>query len=436
MECIETAPLRVQAPPGRVVVFFNCRVLRGYELVRDEVWVFEGKIIDPQHVKRRATDRIDCRNAIVAPGFIDLQVNGAFGVDFLTHPDCREGLEYVSKRLPETGVTSYAPTLITSPPEAFRRTLAQIKSFAETRTTDSDTARVTVLGAHCEGPFINSKKKGAHPEEFIRGFARSKAVSPTSAEDAAQDGGRHHVLHTLETVYGDLSFVRLVTLAPELPDADVAIRELASKGIVVSLGHSSASLDCAERGIKAGARMITHLFNAMPAFQPRDPSLPGLLCSNCVTAETPVYFGLIADGIHTHEAALRIAYRLAPQGLVLVTDALAPMGLPDGEYRLGETRITVSGTPRCAKVTGTDTLCGCVATMEACVRHFRNAVRCPLGYALAAATLHPARCMRLDPKKGTLDFGADADLILLDDDLFVLRTYVGGVLAFAKEPPA
>lgn len=416
----------------RVTVFFNCRVLRGYDIVRDEVWVSEGKIIDPEVVQRQATDRVNCRNAIVAPGFIDLQVNGAFGVDFLSHNNLEEGLKHVSRRLPETGVTSYVPTLITSPADCLRRVIVGIKSYADRAKSDASGAEV--LGIYCEGPFINFEKKGAHPKEYIRSFCSSQPGDLMSSPMTNAAEAQRAALRKIEEVYGeDLSFILMITLAPELAYAEDVIRDLTARNIVVSLGHSTASLDCAERAFRAGARMITHLFNAMPAFHPQDPALPGLLCSKLVSDDTPVYFGLIADGVHTHEAALRIAYRLAPRGLVLVTDALCPMGLPDGHYKLGKINVTVSGTPKSARVTDTNTLSGCVATLDACIRHFRNATRCSVGYALAAATLHPAFCLKVSSRKGTLDFGTDADLVLLNDDLFVLCTYIRGVLVFDRE---
>lgn len=444
----------------RVSQYYNCRLLRGYELVRDELWVKDGRIISPDDATK-ADEVIDCRNAIICPGFIDLQVNGAFGVDFLTYPgDLSEGIRKVNCSMPKTGVTAYCPTLITSPPEYFHKTLPQIAI------TDGnpETKEAAVLGVHCEGPFISLEKKGAHPPECITDY---------------QGKG----FEMVKSMYGHLNNIKIITLGPEYEQSLEVIRELVKRGVVVSLGHSVTSLERAVEAVVAGATMITHLFNAMPAFHHRDPSLPGLLASEAevsmaIAAEaakaanegtriaaaaaaeetrravaaaednrepaapaipvsyTPspdkrqIYFGLIADGIHTHETALRLAYRLNPDGLVLVTDALAPMGLPCGDYKLGKQPITVQGEPKRATVKGTNTLCGCVATMDFCVRHFLQAVGCPTGYALAAATLHPARCMGIHHKKGTLNPGSDADFILLDDNLNILRTYIAGTCVF------
>lgn len=396
------------ASDSMITLFFNCRLLRGYELIRDELWIRGSRIIDPSTVNRQAHRKVDCHNAIICAGFLDLQVNGAFGVDFLTHPDLETGLKHVNQRLPSTGVTSYCPTLITSPPEYFHRTLPMIPTKDGTAETGAG-----VIGVHVEGPFISKEKKGAHPIDCIIGFGEGK-------------------MKTVEDMYGDLTNVKLITLAPEHQYADEVIRELTARGIVVSLGHSVSDLETAERAVKAGATKITHLFNAMPAFHHRDPSLPGLLASSEVPDDKPVFYGIIADGVHTHAAALRVAYRMSPKGLILLTDALGPMGLPRGEYKLGKTPITVAGIPKTAKVTGTDTLSGCVATMDYCVRHFIHVVGCSVAFALAATTLHPAQCMKITDRKGTLDFGSDADFILLNDDVRVLKTYIAGGLAFDR----
>lgn len=220
----------------------------------------------------------------------------------------------------------------------------------------------------------------------------------------------------------------MVTLAPEKEHASEVIAELTKRQIVVSLGHSMADLVDGERAAKAGATFITHLFNAMLPFHHRDPGLVGLLASCDIPQDTCIYYGIISDGVHTHSAALRIAYRTHPKGLVLVTDAISAMGLEDGIHHIGKFDVEVRNSK--AFVAGTDTLCGSIAPMDACIRYFRKATGCGVVYALEAATLHPARAMGIETRKGCLDYDCDADFVLLTDELEVVATYIAGELVF------
>lgn len=233
-------------------------------------------------------------------------------------------------------------------------------------------------------------------------------------------------------VYGSLDNVAVVTLAPELANSQSVVRELSQRGITVSLGHSVANLSQAEEAVQHGASFITHLFNAMLPFHHRDPGIVGLLTSDQVPAGRTVYYGMIADGIHTNPAALRIAHRAHPSGLVLVTDAITAMGLPPGQHTLGQQVIEIQGLH--AYVAGTKTLSGSIATMDMCVRHFKQASGCSVEEALEAASLHPAQLLGISHKKGKLDYGCDADLVLLDDALNVKATFISGEEVWRKEP--
>lgn len=178
-------------------------------------------------------------------------------------------------------------------------------------------------------------------------------------------------METLRRTYGSLDRIKIITLAPEkVPDAGV-IRELVNAGITVSLGHSMASLSDGERAVRHGATLITHLFNAMLPFHHRDPGLVGLLASDAIPQGQTVYFGIIADGVHTHPAALRIAYRTHSQGLILVTDAISALGLQDGVHHIGQLPLEVKQGK--AFIAGTETLCGSIAPMDECVRIFQRA---------------------------------------------------------------
>lgn len=393
-----------------ITQFINCRILRDNELQREDLWVREGRILDPEKLffdeQGYADKRVDCEGSFIAPGFIDVQINGGYGIDFSqASEDVSDGVSFVAKKILEHGVTSFCPTLVTSPPEVYHKVLPQVKVH------DGGPHGAGVLGFHLEGPFISAEKKGAHPEKYLRTF-KSKG------------------LEDLMEVYGSLDDVAIVTLAPELPGSQSVVRELSRRGISVSLGHSAADLLQAEEAVQHGATFITHLFNAMLPFHHRDPGIVGLLTSDRIPAGRTVYYGMIADGIHTNPAALRIAHRAHPSGLVLVTDAITAMGLPPGRHTLGQQVIEIQGLH--AYVAGTKTLSGSIATMDMCVRHFKQASGCSVQEALEAASLHPAQLLGISHKKGKLDYGSDADLVLLDEGLNVKATYISGEEVWRK----
>ncbi|XP_078414925.1 N-acetylglucosamine-6-phosphate deacetylase isoform X3 [Cetorhinus maximus] len=328
-----------------VTQFQNCHILKDHKLQREDLWVREGKILNPEKLffdeKGYADVQIDCKGSIIAPGFIDTQINGGYGTDFsLATDDLKCGVSMVARKLLSTGVTSFCPTLVTSPVSIYHQVIPQIE------VQDGGPRGAGILGLHLEGPFISKDKKGAHPEEYLRTF---------------ENRGFRDLFDT----YGSLDNVRIVTLAPELDRSEEVISELASRGIRVSLGHSVANLSQAEAAVKHGATFITHLFNAMLPFHHRDPGIVGLLTSNETPVGRSVFYGMIADGIHTNPAALRIAYRAHPKG-------------------------------------------------------------CSVEAALEAATLHPAQLLGIEQAKGTLDYGTDADLVLLDRELNVKATYIAG----------
>ncbi|XP_076866700.1 N-acetylglucosamine-6-phosphate deacetylase [Brachyhypopomus gauderio] len=393
-----------------ITQFVNCRILRDHSLQREDLWVRQGKILNPEKLffeeQGFADHKVDCGNKIIAPGFIDVQINGGYGVDFSQATnDIKGGVALVAKRILEQGVTSFCPTLVTSPPDIYKQVIPEI------RVTDGSEQGAGVLGLHLEGPFISREKKGAHPPQFLCSF---------------DEGG----VSDLIKIYGQLENVAIVTVAPELADSGPAICELVRRGITVSLGHSMADLCQAEEAVQHGATFITHLFNAMLPFHHRDPGIVGLLTSDRLPAGHTVYYGMIADGIHTHPAALRIAHRAHPAGLVLVTDAVPAMGLPAGRHSLGQQEIHIEGLH--AYVAGTTTLSGSIATMDMCVRHFKQASGCTVEEALEAASLHPAQLLGISHRKGTLDYGTDADFVILDDTLTVRETYIAGDLVWRK----
>lgn len=380
--------------------FVNCKILRNHEIVGEDVWVRNGILVNPEKVffdeRIKADKKINCNGALISPGFIDIQINGGFGVDFSHDVDSvEEGVSKVAYGILAHGVTSFCPTLVTSAASVYKKVLPRFKKI------DGSSKGATVLGVHLEGPFINKEKRGAHNPEVIR-----------SLDEGYQ---------TLCEVYGSLDNVCYVTLAPEIPNAMDVIKTLVDNRIAVSLGHSVADIHIGEQAAAHGATLITHLFNAMLPFHHRDPGLVGLLASDRVPS---IYYGIISDGVHTHPSALRIAHRAHPDGLVLVTDAISALGLPEGTHHLGELSIQVTHDK--AYIAGTSTLCGSIASMDTCVRFFKKAASCSTVEALEAATLHPAKAIGIESKKGTLNYGADADFVFLGDDLDVWSTWISG----------
>ena len=334
----------------------------------------------------------DAAGLILAPGFIDLQVNGGFGQDFTADPAT---IWPVAAALPRFGVTAFLPTIITSP-------LTTVRAAQEVVTAGPPPgwAGARPLGLHLEGPFLNPGKKGAHNPAYLR------HASPADIAGWSPETG-----------------VRLVTLAPELPWAYETITALAQRGIVASAGHSLASYDEAVTGFDSGARYATHLFNAMPALHHREPGLAA-----AALADRRVTIGLIPDGLHVHPALVTLVWRLlGPERLNLVTDAMAAMGMPPGEYALGDYRVTVEADS--ARLDD-GTLAGCVLSLDAILRAFRSFTGAPLPEALATVTTTPARLLGLTGQLGRVAPGHSADLVLLTPDLRVVETFVGGQSVF------
>jgi N-acetylglucosamine-6-phosphate deacetylase len=335
---------------------------------------------------------IDASGRTIVPGFIDLQINGAFGSDFTDDPS---SIWRVAGRLPRFGVTAFLPTIITSPLD----TIARAQSVV-TGAPPAGFNGARPLGLHVEGPFLNPAKKGAHNPAYLR-------------------------LPTPEVVaeWSPSTGIRLVTLAPELPGALPVIAALAARGVLVSTGHSNGAYADAIAAFDAGARYGTHLFNAMSAFGHREPGLPGAL----LTDRRPTV-GLIADGVHTHESVVALAWRmLGPARLNLVSDAMAALGMPPGRHRLADADVVVDGTS--ARLED-GTLAGSILSPDQALRNLIRFTGCAFDDAVRTVTATPARALGIDVERGRVAAGALADLTVLSPDLQVIQTVVEGTLVF------
>ncbi|VDP85877.1 unnamed protein product [Echinostoma caproni] len=404
--------------PDKLIRFSDCYILRGDRLIKEDLWICNGLILDGLDLffreKRLADIRIELNGSVIAPGF-----------DFSNpNANIREGCARIARTLPEEGVTSFCPTIITSSKQSYDKIIPQFESYQDS----PDAARM--LGLHLEGPFISKSRPGMHPTSHILEFG----------PDPAQD---------LTNTYGpNLGVIRIVTVAPELPGSSKAIEFLVSQDVIVSVGHTVADAESLDDAIQAGATFMTHLFNAMPLFHHRKSHL----LDGLVNHHPPLYAGIIADLVHVHPAALRMAEAIAPGHVVLITDANTAYGLPDGAYTFGDQNIEV--TNGLAYITGTQCLAGGTTPLSVCVRNFWLEVcsHLPdveddspwpgLGRALSAATTRPAQGLHLyqpwnsDKRlvRGSLVPGAYADLVILcpkalsapKPQLRVLSTWIEG----------
>jgi N-acetylglucosamine-6-phosphate deacetylase len=328
----------------------------------------------------------------IAPGLIDLQVNGAFGFD-LTCDSAK--VAPLAEKLPTTGVTSFLPTIITSPLDSYFSLLRDMeKALTQARGAH-------VLGVHLEGPYLSLKRPSAHNPAYAR-------VPNVNEIDA----------------WVCSPLVRLVTIAPELPGALEMTSRLTARGIVVSAGHSDATYAEAKAGFEAGMTWGTHLFNVMSPPVHREPGLVGALLSSDVPC------GLIPDGLHVHPANVKLAWRAkGTRGVTIVTDAMTAMGMPPGQYTLGERAVTVDATSARLK---DGLLAGSILTMDAAVRNMIEFTGCSLVDAIAMASSTPAQVIGMAYRKGQIAVGLDADLVVFDESLHVDRTIVGGEVVYSR----
>jgi N-acetylglucosamine-6-phosphate deacetylase len=341
--------------------------------------------------RERAREIVDATGCSVLPGFVDLQVNGAVGVDLTSQPD---RIGEVAAFLVQCGVTSFMPTVISSSASDVAEALAAMGKWSQEGQPGARS-----LGVHLEGPFLNPARAGAHPLHHLR--------PPSVAEVQS---------------WGIETGVAMVTLAPELPKALGVIEWLAANGVSVCAGHTDAGTAEMQAAVSAGVRGVTHLFNAMTPMTARSPGPAGT-----TLGDSDLIAGLIVDGLHVDPVMVRLAWQaLGPNRLALVSDAISALGLPHGAYSVGDTPVVVD--ERGAR-TAAGVLAGSVLRFDEAVRNLMAFTGCGLTEASLSASATPARLAQRDDI-GHLVPGYLADIVVLDEDNHVVVTVVGGRVVF------
>jgi len=380
------------------LIIANGRVITPWQvLAKGQVVVEKGKIIEVRESSEPPREPqaivIDATGKTVVPGYIDIHVHGAAGCDTMdATPQAIQGMAQFFAR---HGVTGFLPTTVTAAREAI---LAAVENVAVCQREQVNGAQV--LGVHLEGPYISAEKPGAQPVQFIR-----PADPDEYREFFAWDN------------------VRLISLAPEIPENQELITYALEQGATVAVGHSAASYDAVLAAVRLGLSHSIHTFNGMTGLHHRAPGTVGaVLTCDKITAE------VIADYVHVHPAVIKLLVRAkGVERTVLMTDAIQATGMPDGVYDLGGQQVTVrEGVARIA----TGSLAGSTLTMDRAVRNAMAAADLTLREAVQMASYNPARVIGMEGEKGSLESGKDADVILLDSGLEVVLAMVGGRVVY------
>ena len=341
----------------------------------------------------RGAQHIDFGDAILGPGFIDIHIHGGMGYDVMRGDEADRAL--FEKFLVAHGVTGYYPTTVTASIPETLRALERLAKALENPGEEQSEGCARPLGIHLEGPFLSHLRRGVHPVE--------KLLAPD--------------VKTFERFWeASRGQIRVITIAPELPGALHVISEANRRGVCVSIGHSDATLEQAKAGIGAGARHATHTFNAMRPLGHRDPGIAGEVLNN-----TGVSADIIADGIHVHPSMIHLFVQAkGMEQAVLITDATAASGMPEGKYYLGALEVEV----RDGKCLHDGRLAGSVLTLDRAVQNAMEFAGLDLQRSLRLATLNPARAVNIS--KGFVEDGAEADLVVLTPAGEVKATMVKG----------
>jgi len=384
-------------------IILNGTIITPFELIEERaVFIKDGKISaidDKKNVTRSLNSEIiNTGDGFIVPGFIDIHVHGGGGFDAMD--GSYEAIKEIAKTHSRFGTTAFLPTTMTMSKNRILKSLESInKAFVK------GTGYAEVLGANVEGPYINPIKKGAQKEEDIRNASIDEFVEFNKASG---------------------NIIRITTIAPEMPGALGLIKWLRKNGIIASIGHTGATYEQVQEGIKAGINHVTHIFNAMTGFSHRSPGVVG-----AALFSPELIVEMISDGIHLHALAMRMVTKIKEmEKIVLITDAMRAAGMPDGLYELGGQEVSVkNGEARLAD----GTLAGSILTLDQAVRNMVHITGISLIDAIRMVTINPANCLRIKDKKGSLEPGMDADIVILDNRLEVRRTIVRGETVYCRK---
>lgn len=372
--------------------FVNCDVFTGNEFLYDRAVVIDGTKVHslvPESELDESINRINLNGDTIAPGFVDLQVNGGGGVLFNDLPTI-DGIQSIFEGHKRFGTTDLLPTFITGSTDGMTKAA---KAINECLINNS----YGVRGIHFEGPFLNESKAGVHDKKYIR----------ANNED------------DIDVMLSIKHGVTIVTLAPEVVPSEL-IELFTQKGIYVSLGHTNATYQEAMDGFSSGASCSTHLYNAMTALSSRAPGVVGAALDNDKT-----WAGIIVDGFHADYAAVRVAIKAkAKRKMFLVTDAMPPVGGLGEDFRLGEYDITIENG-RC--ITMGDVLAGSALDMASAVRNSVQHVGIDKGESLRMASTYPAEYIGLSDRIGYIKNGYDANLAIFNNQIQVSAVVIQGV---------
>ncbi len=376
----------------------NCRLFNSSEDELVSISIRDGVIsrIGEPDPEVRSVRSLDAEGRVVAPGFIDVHIQGAGGGDVLD--GSLEALRAISRTCARFGTTSFLATTVFRPKGDNRHISVAAENVGR------DLGGANLLGIHLEGPFISPEK---------RGMIQPNCICPPSKE----------VLKEISELTGGT--LRIMTIAPELKGSLGIIEELRDSGIVPSLGHTSASYEETLEGIRAGISHVTHLFNAMASLHHRNP---GPLLAVFESDDLDVQ--IITDGVHLHPKVLRWAFNLiGPRRSITITDGMQSIGLPDGRYIYnGIEYESRDGAARYAD----GTLIGTSLGLSQMIERLMKFTDCPLDVAIRTVTENPARAIGMEDRKGSIEVGKDGDLVILDFDLSIWATIVGGKVVYRK----
>ena len=379
---------------GGTVITPEQSIENGLVLIEDSSITYAGPAREAEPLP--GSTIVEAQGKLVLPGLIDTHVHGSHGDDVMTAGV--EGIRRISRSQLRYGTTSYLPSTISARHDDLLRALEDCVAAEE-----NEEPAAEILGTHVEGPYININKKGAQPAAGIR---------------------RPDLDQCREYLRAAPRRIKIMTLAPELPGGIELVRLLCQNGVIASLGHSEADYDTALAAIEAGATHATHLYNAMPALHHRQPNLTAA-CLN----EPEIRAEIVLDGVHVAPEMARLAAKVkGREGLILITDAMAAVGCPDGIYALGDSTVRVNGE-RCTLLDGV-TIASSMLTMNKAVGKAVAFLGVSLPDAAYMASLLPATLCGAAERKGSLEKGKDADVAILNSDFSVFMTIRGGEIAY------